>query len=112
MARIDSLRQHGSKGQRQTRYFALSRRLTPAAALKVVRAHWTIENGQHWTLDVVMDEDRARARKDNAAENLALLRRLALNILRGDPDKTSVRGKIKKAGWHDQYLLTLLAQMR
>lgn len=112
VARIDSVRRSGSTEQRQARYFALSRLLTPAAILRVVRAHWTIENGQHWTLDVVMDEDRARARKDNAAENLALLRRLALNILRADPDKTSVRGKIKKAGWHDQYLLNLLAQMR
>ena len=71
-----------------------------------MRAHWTIENGQHWVLDVVMDEDRA------AAENLAILRRLALNLLRTDPDKSSLRGKIKKAGWHDQYLLNLLAQMR
>ena len=58
-----------------------------------------------------MDEDRARSRKDNAAENLAILRRLALNLLRTDPDKSSLRGKIKKAGWHDQYLLNLLAQI-
>ena len=112
VARIDSVRRMGPKEQRQSRYFALSRLFPPADVLRIVRAHWTIENGQHWTLDVVMDEDRARARKDNAAENLALLRRLALNILRADPDKASVRGKIKKAGWHDQYLLTLLAQMR
>ena len=59
-----------------------------------------------------MDEDRARSRKDNAAENLAILRRLALNLLRPDPNKSSPRGKIKKAGWHYQYLLNLLAQMR
>ena len=106
------MRRIGRKEQRQTRYFALSRTLPPLEALRVVRAHWTIENGQHWVLDVVMDEDRARSRKDNAAENLALLRRLALNVLRGDVDKTSVRGKIKKAGWQDQYLLNLLGQMR
>lgn len=112
VARIDSLRGCGLKEETQTRYFALSRLFKPQQVLDVVRAHWTIENGQHWVLDVVMDEDRARARKDNAAENLALLRRLALNILRADTDKTSVRGKIKKAGWHDHYLLTLLAQMR
>ena len=60
----------------------------------------------------VTADDRARSRKDNAAENLAILRRLALNLLRTDPDKSSLRGKIKKAGWHDQYLLNLLAQMR
>ena len=112
LARIDAVRRTGSTEQRQSRYFALSRELSPLQALKIVRAHWTIENGQHWLLDVVMDEDRARARKDNAGENLALLRRLALNLLRTDPEKASVRGKIKKAGWHDQYLLNLLAQMR
>lgn len=112
VARIDALRRRGAKEERQTRYFALSRVLAPAEVLRVARAHWTIENGQHWTLDVVMDEDRARARKDHAGENIALLRRFALNILRADPDKTSVRGKIKKAGWLDAYLLTLIAQMR
>lgn len=112
VARIDSVRRTGGKEQRQTRYFALSRRLAPAEVLRVVRAHWTIENRLHWTLDVVMDEDGARARKDNAAENIALLRRLALNVLRAEPEKTSVRAKIKKAGWHDPYLLTLLGQMR
>ena len=112
VARIDSVRHTGAKAQGQTRYFALSRPLPAKETLRIVRAHWTIENGQHWVLDVVMDEDRARSRKDNAAENLAILRRLALNLLRTDPDKSSLRGKIKKAGWHDQYLLNLLAQMR
>lgn len=112
VARIDSVRHTGAKAQGQTRYFALSRPLPAKETLRIVRAHWTIENGQHWVLDVVMDEDRARSRKDNAAENLAIPRRLALNLLRTDPDKSSLRGKIKKAGWHDQYLLNLLAQMR
>lgn len=59
-----------------------------------------------------MNEDRARSRKDNAAENIALLRRLALNILRADPDKTSIRAKIKKTGWNDDYLIKLIAHMR
>lgn len=112
VARIDSARRQGPKEERQTRYIALSRLLPAAEVLRVVRAHWTIENGQHWSLDVVMDEDRARARKDNAGENIALLRRLALNILRADPDNASLRGKIKKAGWNDPYLINLIAQMR
>lgn len=111
-ARVDSVRRLRTKEQRQSRYFALSRALPSREVLRVVRAHWTIENGQHWLLDVVMDEDRARARKDNAAANLAILRRLALNLLRTDPDRASVRAKIKKAGWHDPYLLGLLGQMQ
>jgi predicted transposase YbfD/YdcC len=73
-----------------------------------VRAHWHIENRLHWVLDVVMDEDQARARKDHAPENLARLRRFALNVLRANLDKGSVRGKIKRAGWDDAFLLKLL----
>jgi predicted transposase YbfD/YdcC len=73
-----------------------------------VRAHWHIENRLHWVLDVVMDEDQARARKDHAPENLARLRRFALNLLRANLDKGSVRGKIKRAGRDDAFLLKLL----
>lgn len=111
-ARIDGLRQVRGKEQRQTRYFALSRLMPPDEVLRVVRAHWTIENSQHWVLDVVLHEDRARSRKDHAPENLAVLRRLALNAMREDPEKLSVRSKIKKAGWMEEYLLSLLRQMR
>jgi len=57
----------------------------------VVRAHWTIENNQHWLLDVALAEDRVQTRNDNTAENLAVLRRLALNRLRADPEKASLR---------------------
>jgi hypothetical protein len=60
-------------------------------------------------LDVVMDEDRGRARKDHAPENLARLRRFALNLLRANLDKGSTRGKIKRADWDDAFLLQLLA---
>ncbi len=63
-------------------------------------------------LDVVFDEDRARARKDHAGVNLALLRRLALNLLQSDAYKASIRRKIKRAGWQNEYLFSLLAQMR
>jgi predicted transposase YbfD/YdcC len=112
VARIDALRAIGDKQSTQVRYFALSRHLAPTEALRVVRAHWSIENNQHWLLDVALAEDRAHTRNDNAAENIAILRRLALNLLRADPAKGSIRLKVKKAGWQDDYLLTLLAQMR
>jgi predicted transposase YbfD/YdcC len=74
----------------------------------VVRAHWQIENRLHWVLDVVMDEDQSRARKGHAPENLARLRRFALNLLRANSDKGSTRGKIKRAGWDDAFLLRIL----
>ena len=80
--------------------------------LHIVRTHWTIENQLHWVLDVVFDEDGARNRKDNGPQNIALLRKLALNLLRSHPDKASIRRKIKKAGWDDVFLLSILAQMR
>ena len=86
--------------------------LDPAEALRVVLAHWSIENNQHWLLDVALAEDRAHTRNDRTAENIALLRRLALNLLRADPAKGSIRLKVKRAGWQDDYLLSLLRQMR
>lgn len=77
------------------RYFLLSRQCTAAELLGIVRAHWGIENGLHWALDVVLDEDLARNRKDHAPENLAVLRRMVLNVARAHPDtKTSLRLKI------------------
>ena len=112
VARIDAVRRLGNSEERQSRYFVLSRMLSAADVLTTVRAHWGIENRQHWVLDVVFNEDRARSRKDNAAQNLALLRRLALNLLQSDGLKASIRRKIKRAGWVENYLFTLLAQMR
>lgn len=95
------------------RYFLLSQRYQPDEVLRIVREHWGIENRLHWPLDVVLDEDLARNRKDNAPANLAVLRRLALNIARAHPDaKTSLRGKLKRAGWNDSFLFELLGNMR
>jgi predicted transposase YbfD/YdcC len=102
----------GEKAKRQVRYFLLSRELSAEDLLRTTRAHWTIENQLHWVLDVVFDEDGARNRKDHGPANLALLRKLALNLLRAHPDKGSIRGKVKRAGWDDRFLLSLFAQMR
>jgi len=66
----------------------------------------------HWLLDVAFGEDRIATRHDNTAENLAVPRRLALNLMRTDAHKASIRRKIKRAGWDSPYLLTLLHQMR
>ena len=95
------------------RYFLLSRPFEPHQVLSIVRQHWGIENRLHWPLNVVLDEDLARNRKDNAPANLAVLRRLALNVARAHPDqKTSMRLKLKRAGWSDDFLFDLLAYMR
>jgi predicted transposase YbfD/YdcC len=112
IARIESVRSRAAREERITRFFVLSRRFSPAQALRIVRTHWDIENKLHWVLDVVLAEDASRSRKDHAGENLALLRRLALNLLQTDTYKASIRRKIKRAGWQDAYLFSLLSQMR
>ena len=112
MARIDSQRGSGSMSERQTRYVALSRLIQPTDVLRIVRSHWSIENNQHWLLDVALAEDRIQTRNDRTAENLALMRRLALNLLQADPAKGSVRSKVKRAAWNNAYLISLIAQMR
>jgi predicted transposase YbfD/YdcC len=98
--------------EEKMRLFALSRVLAPAELLRVVREHWGIETSLHWVLDVVLDEDRQRTRKDHGPDNLALLRRFVLNVLRQDKSKGSLTGKMKRAGWDDAFLFSLLAHMR
>lgn len=110
--RVDATRRCADRQTEQRRYYALSQVLPPAEALATVRSHWSIENSLHWSLDVVLHEDSARSREGHAAENLALMRRLALNLLNADPSRGSVRAKIKRAGWHDAFLLSLIQQMR
>lgn len=110
VARITSKRGRDKTVQR---YFLLTQCYTPAQLLCIAREHWGIENVLHWTLDVVLDEDQARSRKDHAPANLAVLRRLALNIARAHPDtKTSLRGKLKQAAWDDSFLIDMLLNMR
>ena len=76
------------------------------------RAHWAVENGLHWVLDVVFDEDRARNRKDSGPENLATLRKLALNTLNRARPGISVRRKRKRSGWSNDFARSILGQMR
>jgi len=73
-----------------------------------IRGHWSIENGLHWVLDVVFREDARRVYERTTAENVALLNRLALSLLRGDPSKDSMKVKRKRAGWSIPYLAQLL----
>lgn len=100
-------------GKPAERYFLLSRPYKPHDLMRIARTHWSIENGLHWTLDVVLDEDLARNRKDYAPQNLAVLRRMALNVARAHPDtKTSLNLKLLRAGWDDNFLFGLIRHMR
>ncbi len=92
----------------QTRYYISS---LPGDAKRIadaVRGHWGIENSLHWVLDVTLCEDQSRVRKDSAPENLATLRRLAVNMIRKAKGKISIRQAIMKAGWDTNFLERLL----
>ena len=100
----------GGEAAVETRYYLLSTALGPERFNRVVRRHWDIENGLPWVLDVVLDEDGARNRRDHGPENLAPLRRLALNVAGLEPSQGSLRGKLKRAGWDTAFLARLLAR--
>jgi predicted transposase YbfD/YdcC len=103
-------RPHGGKTTLVVRYYLLSTALSARTLLRTVRSRWSIENQLHWLLDVVLREDANRARKDHAPENIAVVRKLALNLLRAHPDKISIRQKIKSAAWDETFLLSLISQ--
>jgi len=114
LARITSRRRlRGKRADKPVmRYYLLSKYIPAKRLLATIRSHWGIENRLHWVLDVVFDEDANRSRKDNAPENLAILRRLALNIVRCHPARISIRQKVKRAGWDDTFLRDILSHMR
>ena len=110
IAAVTGERRSGSTTTRETRYYLSS---LPADARRVgaaVRRHWGIENRLHWALDVAFREDECRVRTGHAAENFAILRRIALNLLRQDRTvKAGLKAKRLTAGWDDAYLRRLLA---
>jgi predicted transposase YbfD/YdcC len=109
VSRIRSQRRIGHEATCEDRYHIAT--ITGARhVLSAVRAHWGIENELHWTLDIAFDEDRCRVRKDHGPENLALLRHLALNLLKHEKTcQRSIKGKRLMAGWKNDYLLKVLA---
>ena len=106
---VEALREVGGKQSVERRYYLSSLSLDVESFARAVRGHWGVENKLHWVLDVQMGEDQSRARAGYAAENLATLRRLALNLLKRDKTKRrGLKGKQLNAGWDHAYLLQLL----
>ena len=94
----------------EIRHYLSSAKVAPEALAIAIRNHWQIENGLHWVLDVTFREDACRVRERNAARNLALLRKIALNLARADTSlKASLKGKRKYAGWGNSFMATLIA---
>ena len=94
---------------RQTRYYITSLSVDAKTILESVRSHWGIENSMHWVLDMGFREDESRVRKGNSAENLSILRRMAMNLLKQDKSvKVGIEAKRKRTGWDEKYLLKVL----
>ena len=111
VAMVESERDIGGNVSSQTRYYISSLPGDAERLLEAVRGHWEVENSVHWVLDVSFGEDDSRVRNGNGAENLAALRRMALNMLKQENTlRVGIAAKRKKAGWDTQYLLKVLAQ--
>jgi predicted transposase YbfD/YdcC len=108
---VESQRQIDDKITREFRYYLLSLPLSAEGFADTVRGHWSIENQLHWILDVGFHEDQARSTAGHSAENLAVIRHIAVSLLAQDESSTGgTRAKRLKAGWNDRYLLQLLSQ--
>jgi len=106
---VESVREVGGKSTTERRYFLSSLELGIETFARAARSHWGVENKLHWVMDVCFREDQSRARAGYAAENLATLRRLALNLLKREKTKKrGIKGKQLNAGWNNEYLLRLL----
>lgn len=91
-------------------YYITSLNKDPERILNVARQHWSIENNLHWQLDVSFNEDNQR-KKRNAAQNVSLINKLALTLLKQDTSKGSIKSKRKRAGWDNEFLAILLAMV-
>lgn len=92
----------------QTRYYISSSTDNASSLLKYVRSHWEVENKLHWVLDVVFKEDDSRSRSGYSPENFSMLRQFALNLIKLEPSKKSIRRKQNIAGWEESFLLQIL----
>jgi predicted transposase YbfD/YdcC len=108
VVQVNREREGGGKNTSTTHYYLTSYAGTAAEIAGWVRGHWGIENGLHWVLDVVFGEDASRVREGHAGANLALLRRVAVSLLKRAPGKRTTPTKRLKAGWDDDYLLQVL----
>jgi predicted transposase YbfD/YdcC len=110
---IEETQESNGKVSTESRFFISSLSADAKLISGAARSHWLIENGLHWTLDVVFNEDQSRIRKDNAGENMALVRHITLNMLNNAKKhikNVGVKALRKKAGWGNKTLSFILGQ--
>uniref|UniRef100_UPI003D271C42 ISAs1 family transposase n=1 Tax=Nitrosomonas communis TaxID=44574 RepID=UPI003D271C42 len=107
---ITATRETDHKVPGEARYFISSLDANdPERLERVVRAHWAIENNLHWVLDIAFDEDSNRTRKGHSAANLAVIRHIALNLIKAEKtSRVGIKTKRLKAGWDNEYLLRVI----
>lgn len=108
IVKISTIRVLPNKTENETRYYISSLKNTAAEFNQHIRMHWGVENSLHFTLDMTFREDQQRKRNGMAAQNFSLVNKIALNILKKDKSKGSLKSKRLKAGWDNKFLLSLL----
>ena len=107
---VESETEREGKTARARRYYLSSAKLDAEAFARAVRSHWGIENRLHWVLDVVFKDDLTRLRTGHAPENMAVVKHMAMNLLRQAKPTISVKNRRKRAGWNTSYLESLIRQ--
>ncbi|NOZ73481.1 MAG: ISAs1 family transposase [Chloroflexi bacterium] len=109
LVKVQSERRVGDIHSIEDRYFIASYQDTAAHVLEHVRTHWHIENSLHWVLDIAFREDESRIRKGNGPQNFAVLRHIALNLLKHNATcKLGIKNRRLRAGWDNDYLCSVL----
>jgi predicted transposase YbfD/YdcC len=110
IAMIESRTERGGKIETERRYYLSSAKLDAKTFAAAARAHWGIENRLHWVLDVVFHDDLARLRTGFGPQNMAIVKHMAMNMVRAANDKHSLKVRRKKANLNDNFLEALITQ--
>jgi predicted transposase YbfD/YdcC len=108
MGMVESIRQCGGQATSDQRFYLCSIAADARQFARAARCRWGIENQLHWSLDAALGEGQCRIRAGHAADNMATLRHITLNLLKADKTrKRGIKGKQKNAAWGSNYLLSL-----